>query len=63
MRSPTCEGGVFYGRSTVLPGSSDPQEKIFNMYLPQKIWFTPFFNYYDILGVIYHCNQSLMSVC
>ena len=32
---------------TVCPGSSDPPEKI---YLHQKMRFTPFLNYFDILS-------------
>ena len=35
--------------STVCPGSSDPTEKILNIFA-SKMRFTPFFNYYDILG-------------
>ena len=34
---------------TVCPGSSDPPEK-YLIYLHQKMRFTPFTNYYDILG-------------
>ena len=37
---------------TVCPGSSDPPEKIFNIYLHQKMRFKPFINYYNTLGWI-----------
>ena len=33
---------------TVCPGSSDPQEKILNIFA-SKVRFKPFFNYYDIV--------------
>ena len=35
-------------RSTVCPGSSDPPEKVLNIFASENE-FTPFFNYYDIL--------------
>ena len=35
--------------TTVCPGSSDPSEKKI-IYFHQKMRFTPFINYYDILG-------------
>ena len=35
---------------TVCPGSSDPAEKKYLIYLHQKLRFMPFFNYYDTLG-------------
>ena len=33
--------------NTVCPGSSDPPEKIFNIFASR---ITPFINYYDTLG-------------
>ena len=38
-----------YYMYTVCPGSSDPPEKIFNIFA-SKMRFTPFINYYDSLG-------------
>ena len=35
---------------TVCPGSSDPPEKIFNIFSSAKMRFTPFINYYNTLG-------------
>ena len=37
-------------RCTVCPGSSDPLQKKYLIYLHQKIRLTPFINYYDTLG-------------
>ena len=48
---------------TVCPGSSDPQEKVLNIFASENevytmdLWlknhgFTPFFNYYNTLGWI-----------
>ena len=35
---------------TVCPGTNDPPEKIFYIFLHQKMRFTPVINYYDTLG-------------
>ena len=37
--------------NTVCPGSSDPPEKILNIFASENE-VTPFFNYYNILGWI-----------
>ena len=37
---------------TVCPGSSDPPEKILNIFASENEVYTPFFNFYDILGWI-----------
>ena len=39
-----------YMIDTVCPGSSDPPEKKYLIYLHQKMRFTPFINYYDTLA-------------
>ena len=38
--------------NTVCPGSSDPQEKILNIFASENDVYTIIFNYYDILGWI-----------
>ena len=39
---------VLHCVDTVCPGSTDPQEKIFNIFALER--FTPFVNYYYSLG-------------
>ena len=44
---------ISYLKCTVCPGSSDPPEKIFNIFASENE-VTPFINYYNTLG---HMNS------